>query len=38
MRVETIYNQERARLKIILVGGLETNAAVLKIIKVVLES
>ena len=38
LRVETIYNQERARLKIILVGGLETNAAALKIIRAVLES
>jgi len=37
-RVETVYDEERARLKIILVGSMETNAAYFKAIKVVLES
>jgi len=32
LRIETIYNQERARLKIILVGGIDTNASMLKLI------
>jgi excisionase family DNA binding protein len=38
LRIENIYDQERARLKIILVGGLETNASLLKFIKTILES
>ena len=38
LRIETIYNEERAHLKIILVGGMETNASLFKVIKAVLES
>jgi excisionase family DNA binding protein len=38
LRVETIYDQVRARLKIILVGSIDTNASVLKVIKALLES
>ena len=38
VRVETIYNEERAHLKIVLVGGMETNAALFKGIRAVLES
>jgi excisionase family DNA binding protein len=38
LRIESIYDQERARLKIILVGSMETNAALFKAIQVVLES
>jgi len=38
LRIETIYDEIRARLKIILVGGLDTNASILKVIKAVLET
>jgi excisionase family DNA binding protein len=38
LRVEMIYDQERARLKIILVGSMDTTASMFKLIKVVLES
>jgi excisionase family DNA binding protein len=38
LRIETIYNEERARLKIILVGGIDTNASMLRVIKAVVES
>ena len=38
LRVETIYNEERARLKIILVGELETHADLFKLILTVLKS
>lgn len=38
LRIETIHDQERARLKIILVGGVDTTASMLKLVKVVLES
>lgn len=38
LRVETIYDQERARMKIILVGAMDTNAALFKLIHAVLES
>ncbi len=38
LRIETIYDERRARLKIIVVGGLDTSASVLKIIKAILES
>jgi excisionase family DNA binding protein len=37
IRVEAIYNPERARLKIILVGDLEKNASYLKFISAMLE-
>ena len=37
IRIEAIYNQERARLKIILVGDLEENASYLKFISAMLE-
>jgi excisionase family DNA binding protein len=38
LRVETIYNAERARLKIVLVGGMATNASMFKLIEIALES
>ena len=38
LRIETIYNEERAHMKIILVGGMDTNAPLFKVIKAVLES
>ena len=38
LRIETVHDQERARLKIILVGGMETTASIFKLIKLVLES
>ena len=38
LRIETIYNQERAHLKVILVGSMQTNAALLNVLKAVLES
>ncbi len=38
LRIETIYDAERARLKIILIGGMETNASYFKIISAVLEA
>ncbi len=37
IRIEAIYNEERARLKIILVGDLEKNASYLKFISAMLE-
>ena len=37
IRIEAIYNPERARLKIILVGDLEKNASYLKFISAMLE-
>lgn len=38
LRIETIYNEERARLKIILVGSMDTSAELFKVIRAVLES
>jgi excisionase family DNA binding protein len=38
LRIETIYNPERARLKVILVGGMDTIASYFKMIDAVLES
>jgi len=38
LHVETIYNAERAQMKIILVGSMETNASFFKLISTVLES
>jgi excisionase family DNA binding protein len=38
LRIETIYDPVRARLKIILVGSIDTNASVLNVIKAVVES
>jgi excisionase family DNA binding protein len=38
LRIETIYDAERARLKIILVGGMDTTASYFKIISAVLEA
>jgi excisionase family DNA binding protein len=37
IRIEAIYNQERARLKVILLGDLEKNASYLKFISAMLE-
>jgi excisionase family DNA binding protein len=37
LRIETIYNAERAHLKVILVGGMDANAAYFKMINAVLE-
>ena len=38
LRVETIYNPERAHLKVILVGGMDANASYFEMINAVLES
>jgi len=38
LRIETIYDAARARMKIILVGGMGTNAALFKLISAILES
>ncbi len=38
IRVEVIYDRERGRLKIILVGSMEQNAAYFKLITLILES
>lgn len=38
VRVESIYNRERAHMKIILVGSMESNAHCFKFIQMVLES
>jgi len=38
LRIETIYDAERARMKIILVGAMDTNASFFKLIRAVLES
>ena len=38
LRIETIYNEERAHMKIILLGGTDTNASLFKLITAVLES
>jgi excisionase family DNA binding protein len=38
LRIETIYDPERARLKIIVVGGLNANAYLLKLVGVWLEA
>jgi len=38
LRIETIYDAERARLKVILVGGMDANASYFKIISAVLEA
>jgi excisionase family DNA binding protein len=38
IRIETIYNEERARLKIVLIGDLGSNASYLKFVSAVLES
>lgn len=36
LRIETIYNEERASMKIILVGGMDTNASLFQVIQAVL--
>jgi len=38
LRVETIYNAESARLKIVLVGSMAINASMFKLIEIALES
>ena len=38
IRIETIYNEERAHLKIILVGDMDKNASYLKFIGAILKS
>jgi excisionase family DNA binding protein len=38
LRIETIYNAERARLKVILVGGMDASASYFEMINAVLES
>jgi excisionase family DNA binding protein len=38
LRIETIYDEERARLKVILVSAIDTTASILKVIKAVVES
>jgi hypothetical protein len=37
VRVETIYDEEGARMKVILVGGMDTNAEMFKLIRAILE-
>src|SRR5579862_4848861 len=37
MRVEVIYNRERAQLKVVLIGSMEQNASYFKLINVILE-
>ena len=38
MRVEVIYNRERAQLKVVLIGSMEQNASYFKLINVILEA
>ena len=38
LRIETIYNEERASLKIVLAGDMETHADLFKVIKAVLQA
>jgi hypothetical protein len=38
LRIETVYDAERARLKIILVGSMDTNSSLFKAIRTVLEA
>jgi excisionase family DNA binding protein len=38
LRIETIYDAERARMKIILVGGMDTTASFFKVISAVLDA
>jgi excisionase family DNA binding protein len=38
IRIETIYNAERGHMKIILVGGMDSNASYFKLIDLILES
>jgi excisionase family DNA binding protein len=38
LRIETIYNAERAHMKVILVGGMNANASYFKMINAVLEA
>lgn len=38
LRIETIYDAERAHLKVILVGGMDANASYFKMISAVLEA
>ena len=38
LRIETIYDEARARLKIIVVGGMRANAELLALIRILLES
>ena len=38
LRVETIYDEQRGRMKIILVGSMDNNALLFKLIKASLES
>lgn len=38
LRVETIYDEARGRMKIILVGSMDTNASMFKVIQALLES
>jgi excisionase family DNA binding protein len=38
LRIDTIYDEERARLKLILTGGLATTASLLKFVELLLKS
>lgn len=38
LRVETVYDEERARMKIIVLGGLDTSATLLKLVGALLEA
>ena len=38
LRVQTVYDEERARLRIMLLGGAQTSAELLRLVSVLLES
>ena len=38
MRVQTVYDEERARLRILLLGGVQTSAELLRLMGALLES
>jgi excisionase family DNA binding protein len=38
LRIDTIYDEERARLKVIVTGGIATTASLLKFVEVLLQS
>ncbi len=38
LRVETVYDKERARMKIVVLGGLDTSASLFKLISALLEA
>jgi hypothetical protein len=38
LRVQTVYDEERARLRIMLLGGAQTSAELLRLVSALLES